>query len=32
MTDHDIARAIANLLAAGLPIAGQVHILSHWQY
>jgi predicted nuclease of predicted toxin-antitoxin system len=32
MTDHEIARAIANLSAAGVPIAGQAHILNHWQY
>ncbi|MGH2350544.1 MAG: hypothetical protein ACRDJN_02890 [Chloroflexota bacterium] len=32
MTDADIVQAIANLLAAGLPIAGQVHVLNHWRY
>ena len=32
MTPADIARAIANLLAAGVPIAGEFHVLNHWRY
>ena len=32
MTEHEIARAIRNLLAAGMPMAGHVHVLNHWRY
>jgi len=32
MHDVDIVRAIANLLQAGVPIAGAMHVLNHWQY
>jgi hypothetical protein len=32
MTHADIVRAIANLETAGVPIAGEYHILNHWQY
>ena len=32
MTALDIARAIDNILAAGVSIQGQVHILNHWRY
>jgi predicted nuclease of predicted toxin-antitoxin system len=31
MSPGDIARAIRNLLRAGLPIANEVHTLNHWQ-
>jgi len=31
MKDRDVARAIANLDAAGVPIANEVHILNHWR-
>lgn len=31
MTYPDIVRSIANLLAAGLPIANEVHILNRWR-
>jgi predicted nuclease of predicted toxin-antitoxin system len=32
MSAVDIVRAIQNILAAGIPIAGQVHVLNHWRY
>jgi predicted nuclease of predicted toxin-antitoxin system len=32
MTARDIVRAIANLLASGLPIPGEAHTLNHWRY
>jgi hypothetical protein len=28
----DVVRAIANLEAAGVPIAGQFHVLNQWRY
>lgn len=31
MQPADIVRAIQNLLASGLPIANQVHVLNHWR-
>ena len=31
MKPHDVVRAIANLLASGLPIANAVHALNHWR-
>jgi hypothetical protein len=31
MQPADIARAISHLLASGLPIAGEVHVLNHWR-
>jgi hypothetical protein len=31
MKDHDVVRAIANLEQAGVPIAGELHILNHWR-
>ncbi|MCS6860835.1 MAG: hypothetical protein NZT92_11010 [Abditibacteriales bacterium] len=31
MTKPDIVRAIGNLLAAGLPVVNEVHILNHWR-
>jgi hypothetical protein len=31
MKPHDFVRAIANLLASGLPIANEVHTLNHWR-
>jgi predicted nuclease of predicted toxin-antitoxin system len=31
MNPRDIVRAISNLLASGLPIANEVHILNHWR-
>jgi predicted nuclease of predicted toxin-antitoxin system len=31
MKDRDIVRAIANLEAAGVPIASEFHILNHWR-
>jgi predicted nuclease of predicted toxin-antitoxin system len=30
MEPPDIVRAISNLLASGLPIANEVHVLPHW--
>ena len=27
----DIVRAIGNLLASGLPIANEIHVLNHWR-
>ncbi len=32
MTSEDICRAVRNLVEAGLPIAGEFHILNHWRY
>jgi predicted nuclease of predicted toxin-antitoxin system len=32
MSEHEIARAIRNLLASGIPIAGTYHTLNHWRY
>jgi hypothetical protein len=32
MSPGEIARAISNLLAAGVPIAGEFHTLNHWRY
>lgn len=32
MSPADIARAVCNLLATGLPVAGHVHVLNQWQY
>jgi hypothetical protein len=32
MKPHDIERAITNLLAAGIAIRGQLHVLNHWRY
>jgi hypothetical protein len=32
MAPGDIVRAIQNLLAARLPVAGQAHTLNHWRY
>ena len=32
MSPTDIARAVGNLLATGLPLAGQVHVLNQWRY
>lgn len=31
MKDHDIARAIAKLEGAAVPIANELHILNHWR-
>lgn len=31
MKDRDIARAIANLEGAGVPVANEFHILNHWR-
>jgi hypothetical protein len=31
MKDGDIARAIANLEGAGVPVANELHILNHWR-
>ncbi len=31
MLPRDIVRAIGNLLASGLPIANEVHVLNHWR-
>jgi hypothetical protein len=31
MKDRDIGRAIANLEAAGVPVANEFHILNHWR-
>ena len=31
MKDRDIARAIANLERAGVPVANEFHILNHWR-
>jgi hypothetical protein len=31
MKDRDIVRAIANLVAAGIPVANEFHILNHWR-
>jgi hypothetical protein len=31
MRDRDIVRAIANLEAAGVPVANEFHILNHWR-
>lgn len=32
MSPREIARAIANLLAAAVPIAGEFHVLNRWRY
>ena len=32
MSPEDIARAISNIEQAGIPIAGQFHVLNHWRY
>jgi hypothetical protein len=31
MEPPDVVRAIGNLLASGVPIAHEVHILNHWR-
>lgn len=31
MEPADIARAVANLLASGVPIANELHVLNHWR-
>ncbi len=31
MTALDTVRAIGNLRASGLPIAGEIHVLNHWR-
>jgi len=31
MRDRDIARAIANLEGAGVPVANEFHVLNHWR-
>jgi hypothetical protein len=31
MKDRDVARALANLEGAGVPIANEFHILNHWR-
>ncbi len=31
MKDRDIARAIANLEGAGVPVANEFHIPNHWR-
>jgi hypothetical protein len=31
MKDQDVARAIAKLHSAGVPIANELHILNHWR-
>jgi predicted nuclease of predicted toxin-antitoxin system len=31
MRAHDIVRALGNLLASGVPIANEIHILNHWR-
>jgi hypothetical protein len=31
MEPPDIAAAISNLLASGIPIANEVHVLNHWR-
>jgi predicted nuclease of predicted toxin-antitoxin system len=32
MLPRDIVRAIANIEAAGVPIANEIHTLNHWRY
>jgi hypothetical protein len=32
MADADIVRAIVNIHAAGVPLAGETHVLNHWRY
>ncbi len=32
MSLTDIVRAIENLLASGLPIANELHVLNHWRW
>jgi hypothetical protein len=32
MTPAEIAHAVANVLAAGIPVAGEVIVLNHWRY
>jgi hypothetical protein len=31
MQPSEVARAIDNLLASGVPIANKVHVLNHWR-
>jgi predicted nuclease of predicted toxin-antitoxin system len=31
MNHHDVVRAIGNLLASGLPITNELHVLNHWR-
>lgn len=31
MTPPDIVHAIGNLLASGIPIANEIHVLNHWR-
>jgi hypothetical protein len=31
MEPADVTRAIRNLLASGVPIAGELHVLNHWR-
>jgi predicted nuclease of predicted toxin-antitoxin system len=31
MKDRDVARAIVNLEAAGVPVSNEFHILNHWR-
>jgi Domain of unknown function (DUF5615) len=32
MNEEETVRAIGHVLASGLPIAGQIHVLNHWRY
>lgn len=32
MSNEEIAQAIQNIVAAGVPIAGQFHVLNMWRY
>ena len=32
MRPSDVVRALRNLFASGLPIAGEVHVLNHWRF
>ena len=32
MSFQEIARAIQNIVDAGVPIAGQFHVLNHWRF
>jgi hypothetical protein len=31
MSPADVVRAIANLVASGLPVANEIHVLNHWR-
>ena len=32
MTDAEVVRALQNVAAADVPIAGEIHALNHWRY